>query len=151
MTSITADEPPVRVRIPADLNAPDRVVAGLTARQVAILAVAAVPVYLAWQQLAGRIPVPVLAGATAPIAAVAVGLALGRRDGLGLDAWLLASLAHRRRPRRLLSGRRRPSPSFRRGTAAGSGCSGCRRPRSPRTARSSPGRGLRSRWWLRPR
>jgi hypothetical protein len=102
MSSTIADEPPMRARIPADLSAPDRVVAGLTARQVAILAVAAVPVYLAWQQLADRIPVPVLAGVTAPVAAVAVGLALGRRDGLGLDTWLLAALIHRRRPRRLL-------------------------------------------------
>lgn len=111
MSATTADEPPVRARIPADLNAPDRVVAGLTARQVAILAIAAVPVYLAWQQLAGRIPVPVLAGVTAPVAAVAVGLALGRRDGLGLDAWLLAALVHRRRPRRLLPASVRPGPA----------------------------------------
>lgn len=111
MSATTADEPPVRARIAADLNAPDRVVAGLTARQVAILAVAAVPVYLAWQQLAGRIPVGVLAGVTAPVAAIAVGLALGRRDGVGLDAWLLAALVHRRRPRRLLP------PSFEPATA----------------------------------
>jgi hypothetical protein len=111
MSATTADEPPVRARIPADLNAPDRVVAGLTARQVAILAVAAVPVYLAWQQLTGRIPVPVLAGGSAPVAAVAVALALGRRDGLGLDAWLLAALAHRRRPRRLLPASVHPRPA----------------------------------------
>lgn len=100
-TTTTADEPPVRARIPADLNAPDRLVAGLTARQVAILAIAAVPVYLAWQQLTDQIPIPVLAAVTAPVAAVAAGLALGRRDGLGLDAWLIAALAHRHRPRRL--------------------------------------------------
>jgi hypothetical protein len=111
MSITTADEPPVRARIPADLNAPDRVVAGLTARQVAILAVAAIPVYLAWQQFADRIPVPVLAGVTAPIAAVVVGLALGRRDGLGMDTWLLAALAHRRRPRRLLPGPVHPRPT----------------------------------------
>jgi hypothetical protein len=102
MSSTFAGEPPIRARIPADLEAPDRVLAGLTARQVAVLAAAAVPVYLAWQQLADRIPVAVLAAFTTPVAAVAVGLALGRRDGVGLDVWLLAALAHRRRPRRLV-------------------------------------------------
>lgn len=102
MSSTFADEPPVRARIPADLDAPDRVMAGLTARQVAVLAAAAVPVYLAWQQLAGRIPIAVLAAATTPVVALAVGLALGRRDGQGLDVWLLAAFAHRRQPRRLV-------------------------------------------------
>lgn len=59
------DELPVQARIPADLDAPDRVMLGLTTRQVAVLAVAVVPIYLAWQLLAGRVPVPVLVGPAA--------------------------------------------------------------------------------------
>ena len=70
----------VRARIPADLDTPDRVVMGLTVRQAAILAAAAVPIYLAWHLLADRLPLPVLAAATAPLAAVATAVAVGRRD-----------------------------------------------------------------------
>lgn len=103
------DELPVQARIPADLDAPDRIMLGLTTRQVAVLAVAVVPIYLAWQLLAGRVPVPVLVAATSPVAALAAAVAMGRRDGVGLDAWLLAAFSHRRRPRRLLPGH--PSPA----------------------------------------
>jgi hypothetical protein len=96
------DELPVQARIPADLDAPDRVMLGLTPRQIAVLAVAVVPIYLAWQLLAGRVPIPVLIAATSPVAALAAAVAMGRRDGVGLDAWLLAAFTHRRGPRRLL-------------------------------------------------
>lgn len=103
------DELPVQARIPADLDAPDRIMLGLTTRQVAVLAAAVVPIYLAWQLLAGRVPVPVLIAATSPVAAFAAVVAMGRRDGVGLDAWLLAAVTHRRGPRRLLPVH--PSPS----------------------------------------
>ncbi|WP_088312818.1 PrgI family protein [Kineosporia sp. R_H_3] len=96
------DELPVQARIPADLDAPDRIMLGLTTRQVAVLAVAVVPIYLAWQVLAGRVPIPVLVATTSPVAALAAAVAMGRRDGVSLDAWLLAALTHRRGPRRLL-------------------------------------------------
>jgi hypothetical protein len=36
---------PCRARVPADVDAPDKVLYGLTCRQLAILAVAAVAVY----------------------------------------------------------------------------------------------------------
>jgi len=103
------DELPVQARIPADLDAPDRIMLGLTTRQVAVLAVAVVPIYLAWQILAGRVPVPVMVAATSPVAALAAAVAMGRRDGVGLDAWLLAAFTHRCSPRRLLPGH--PSPA----------------------------------------
>jgi hypothetical protein len=82
------------------VEAPDTLVFGLTARQAAILATAAAAGYLVWQALGGRLPAPALAALLVPLAAAAVVLALGRRDGLGLDVWLLAALGHRRRPRR---------------------------------------------------
>ena len=96
------EEPPIRARIPADLDTPDRLVAGLTAHQLLILAAAAVPLYAAWQGLGNRVPLPVLAAVIAPVAAIAVAVALGRRDGLSLDTWLMAALIHRIRPRRLV-------------------------------------------------
>lgn len=91
---------PFRVKIPADVEAPDRVLFGLTPRQAALLAAVAAPLYLAWQALASHVPLPVLAAGSAPPAAVAVAIALGRRDGLPLDAWLLAAVRHARGPRR---------------------------------------------------
>jgi hypothetical protein len=93
-------EPPLRARIPADLNTPDRLVAGLSAHQLLILAGAAVPLYALWQALSQRVPLAVLAGLIAPLAAMAVAVALGRRDGLSLDVWLGAALTHWLRPRR---------------------------------------------------
>ena len=91
----------VRARIPADVDAPDRVLFGLTARQVAVLIAVAAPAYLAWRALQGRVPDLVLVAATAPVAAAAVALAVGRRDGIGLDTWLAAAVRHLRQPRRL--------------------------------------------------
>lgn len=91
-----------RATIPADVEAPDKLIYGLTVRQVAILAVAGAGCSLIWRAL-GRLVAPqvTLAGFV-PVLGVAVALALGRRDGLGMDAWLLAALRQRRVPRRLV-------------------------------------------------
>jgi hypothetical protein len=99
----------VRARIPADVDAPDRVLFGLTERQVAVLVCVAAPAYLAWRALAGRIPDQILIAAGAPVAALAVGLALGRRDGIGLDAWLTAAVRHRCEPHRLAPAAQSPA------------------------------------------
>ncbi|GIJ64887.1 PrgI family protein [Virgisporangium aurantiacum] len=94
------DDEPCAARVPADVEAPDRILWGLTARQIAILAAAAAVVYLLWQTIGVRLPLPVFAVAVIPVAGAAAALALGRRDGLSLDAWLLAAIRHRRAPRR---------------------------------------------------
>ena len=112
MSRTVADEAPVRARIPADLDAPDRVAFGLTVRQAAVLAITAAPLYLVWQQLAGRVPVPALAAVTVPVAAAAAVVAIGRRDGVPLDAWLLAALVHHRAPRRLVPTRKTVTPAW---------------------------------------
>ncbi len=90
------------VRIPADVDREDRVLADLTARQVAILAAAAVALWLAWIATRSLVPPAVFAGTAIPVGAAAVMLALGRRDGLSLDRWLAAGLAQARAPRRLV-------------------------------------------------
>ena len=90
----------VRARVPADVEAPDRIVWGLTARQVAILAAAAATAYLIFKSVGTLVPLPVVAIMLIPVAGVSVALALGRRDGLPLDAWLLAAIMQRRAPRR---------------------------------------------------
>ncbi|MBL8932358.1 MAG: PrgI family protein [Kineosporiaceae bacterium] len=112
MSRAVVEEAPVRARIPADLDAPDRIAFGLTVRQAAILAATAAPLYVVWQQLAGRVPVPVLAAATVPVAASAAVVALGRRDGVPFDAWLLAALAHHHSPQRLVPTRKTVTPAW---------------------------------------
>jgi hypothetical protein len=89
-----------RVRVPADVERDDELAFGLTARQVAILAVAGAGVWAAWRLTIGLVPPLVFAAAMVPVAALAAALALGRRDGLGLDRYALAALAHARTPKR---------------------------------------------------
>src|ERR1700757_1055641 len=88
---------PYVARIPADVEAPDKIIYGLTARQVAILAVAGILAYGLWKTLwAVRAPLPGAVGAVIPIRGVAAGLAMGKRDGLSLDRWFLAAVMHGR-------------------------------------------------------
>ncbi|MEH0825971.1 MULTISPECIES: PrgI family protein [unclassified Micromonospora] len=87
--------------MPADVDAPDKVLYGLTFRQLAILAVAALVFYGAWRALHQVVPAPVLVGAAVVVGGLVFGVAVGRRDGLSLDAWLLAAVRHSRAPRAL--------------------------------------------------
>jgi hypothetical protein len=96
-----ADEQ-VRVRIPADMDRPDRILAGLTGRQLAILAVAGVAVWVGYSAIHRVVPLPLFGALTAPILVGALFLALGRRDGLGLDRFLAAAIRQARSPRRLV-------------------------------------------------
>jgi hypothetical protein len=91
----------VHARMPADVDAADKVLYGLTFRQLAILAVAAVIGYGAWNALHTLLPMPVLVGAAAVLGGLVFGLAVGRRDGLPMDVWLLAAVRHSRQPRAL--------------------------------------------------
>src|SRR4051794_13523628 len=91
----------VRARMPADVDAPDKVLYGLTFRQLAVLAVAAVIFYGGWQALRTVVAVPVLLGAAVLLGGLVFGLVVGRRDGLPMDGWLLAAVRHSRQPRAL--------------------------------------------------
>jgi PrgI family protein len=91
----------VHARMPADVDAADKVLYGLTFRQLAILAVAAVIGYGTWNALHTLVPVPVLVGAAVVLGGLVFGLAVGRRDGLPMDVWLLAAVRHSRQPRAL--------------------------------------------------
>ncbi|TQS42823.1 PrgI family protein [Cryptosporangium phraense] len=87
--------------MPADVDAPDTAAYGLTFRQLAILAVAALLAYTGWSALRAVLPVPLLAAGCGVVAVVAVVLALGRRDGLPMDQWLRAAIRHGRAPHAL--------------------------------------------------
>ncbi|MDI5973715.1 PrgI family protein [Streptomyces sp. SL13] len=87
-------------RIPADVSRPDRLLGPFTARQTGILAVAALGLYAGWW--AARLFMAPLAYGVmvTPIAGAVAAVALGRREGIGLDHFLLAALAHARTPKR---------------------------------------------------
>ncbi|MFC0505029.1 PrgI family protein [Micromonospora costi] len=97
----TLTDEPYRARVPADVDAPDKVLYGLTFRQLAILATAALGGYGAWRALHPFVPIPVLVGAAVLVGGLAFGVAVGRRDGLPLDVWLLAAVRHSRAPHAL--------------------------------------------------
>jgi len=101
MSSAHPDGPDVRAKMAADVDAPDKVLYGLTFRQLALLSVAAVVFYAAWRGLHTLVPIPLLLGAAVVFGGLVFGLAVGRRDGLPMDVWLLAAIRHSRAPRAL--------------------------------------------------
>jgi hypothetical protein len=94
---------PEPVPVPANVDMPDKVLAGLTARQVAIATVAAVIIWAGFQATRHVMPLPAFAALASPVALAAVALVIGERDGLPLDRLLLAAWRQRRAPRRLVT------------------------------------------------
>ncbi|MEU5554262.1 PrgI family protein [Micromonospora sp. NPDC047793] len=87
--------------MPADVDAPDKVAYGLTFHQLAIVAAGALTFYTLWRALHTVVPGPVLVAVGVVLGGLVIGLALGRRDGLPLDVWLLHAIHHTRTPRSL--------------------------------------------------
>ena len=102
MTPTTADTDAAVVRVPADLDRPDRILGGLTARQLAILAAGGVAVWTLMGVLEPLVGLPAAAVLAAPVALAAMALALGWRDGLPLDRLAVAGLGWWRQPSRLV-------------------------------------------------
>jgi PrgI family protein len=102
MTPTTVEREGGVVRIPADLDRPDRILGGLTARQLAILAVGGVAAWTLVGRLESLVGRPAAAVLAAPLALAAMVLALGWRDGLPLDRLAVAGLGWWRQPRRLV-------------------------------------------------
>ena len=96
------DEDTGRVRIPADVDRPDKLLAGLTARQLAILAVAAIALWVGYAATRHLVPPAAYGAVAVPVAAAAVLLALGRMEGVPADRWVIAAWQHRRSSRRLV-------------------------------------------------
>jgi hypothetical protein len=110
-----------RVRLPADVELEDKLAFGLTARQLALLAVSALLTYGLYTVLSSFVPLPVAAALSAPVAVVGVVLALGRKDGLPADRIARLALRHLASPRRRLlapEGIPAPLPGERRRRAA---------------------------------
>lgn len=88
------------VRIPADVEMPDKVLGPFTLRQVVILAAAGLLLYGAWQATRTLVPTALFLAVAAPVAAALIGVVLGRRDGISLDVLLLAAIRQKFTPRR---------------------------------------------------
>jgi hypothetical protein len=124
----------LQAQVPADIDAPDQVLYGLTVRQVAILAATGALLWAAYRILTPLVPAAVVGIAAVPVAAVAAGLALGRRDGISMDRWVAAAVAASRAPRLLVAGHSVPSvpawaPEMRVADPAGTSAAGTVRTR----------------------
>jgi hypothetical protein len=91
-----------RVRIPADVERPDKLLAGLTARQLAILGVAAVTLWAGYAATRHVVPAAVYGVIALPVGALAAMLALGRFEGVAADRWVSAAWRHHRSPHHLV-------------------------------------------------
>ncbi|MEV4416584.1 PrgI family protein [Catellatospora sp. NPDC049609] len=148
-------------RVPADVNTPDKIAYGLTARQLAILTVAAVAVYSTYRLLEGRTSSSTLLMIVTPLVGLSVAVAMGRRDGLPMDSWAGAALRYLRTPRQLApaaGGSHLPPAAatcrHRRGRRRPKGCAcpgycGC--PPAASASRASSTRALSPRCWWRAR
>ncbi|GIH05685.1 hypothetical protein Rhe02_37520 [Rhizocola hellebori] len=101
-----------RARIPADVDQPDKILYGFTARQLAILAVAGVAAYGLIKGVGDLLPQPVVIAILVPVGGVAVVLALGRRDAMSMDRWLLAAIRQSRAPKHHLAASAGPVPGW---------------------------------------
>ena len=135
-----------RVQITADVDRPDKILLGLTARQLAILAVPALGLWAAYAVARHHLPLALFAALGAPVVLGALVLALGRRDGLGLDRLLGFALRQARSPRRLVpaTGGVAPAPAWASAAASKAGWG-----RPPASARRSATRVPRSTGWER--
>ena len=119
-----------RVQITADVDRPDKILLGLTARQLAILAVPALGLWAAYAVARHHLPLVLFAALGAPVVLGALVVALGRRDGLGLDRLVVMALRQARAPRRAV-----PAPE---GVAPAPAWAGPDRSRPPAPLRLPP-------------
>ena len=118
------------VQIPADVDREDRLLGELTARQLIILATAALAVYLVWT-VTGPDRLILFGLLAAPVGLAGVVLAFGRRDGVSADRLLWAALTQRRQTPTAPRARQRRAVAANGGSAARHG--------SVRHRRAAPG------------
>jgi hypothetical protein len=100
------------VRVPADVNRPDPILAGLTARQLIVLAVIAAGCYLAYSATRAVVPPLAAAAAGTVIGGAAFAVVTLRRDGVGVDRLAAAWARYVQTPRRLAPTPGRPVPAW---------------------------------------
>lgn len=90
------NDEPLTAQIPADVDQPDKILYGLTARQVAILAATGLGCALSYSLLHSLVPMPLAIAALFPLLTLGVVVTVSRRDGMSLDRLALAALLHTR-------------------------------------------------------
>jgi hypothetical protein len=90
----------MRVRVPADVDMADRIFAGLTARQLAILGGHGLLLMLLYVTLGSRVPLPLFGVVAVPIALFGLLWATTSLDGTTWERVGVAALRHFGRPRR---------------------------------------------------
>jgi hypothetical protein len=90
-------------RIPADVEQPDKIIASFTARQVAILLGTGAALYAAYMAVGDHVPIVACVAVALPIAIAAILLAIGQREGISLDRYVLAAVRFQRSPKHLVS------------------------------------------------
>ncbi|MEU0516147.1 PrgI family protein, partial [Amycolatopsis sp. NPDC006125] len=102
------------VRVPADVDRPDRVLGPLTARQLAILAVGGALLYGLYSLTRAVLPLAVFLLVAVPAGIAVTVLVLGQRDGLPLDKLALAAIRQHLAPRHRVAAPEgvRPAPAW---------------------------------------
>lgn len=106
---MTHEDAPPRAVVPANVNEPDRIAFGLTFRQLGIIGGAGLAGSGLYRTFGHLLPPAAWIVAGLVVFAVAVVVALGRRDGLPLDVWLRHGFTLSRSPRTLAPGEARAS------------------------------------------
>src|SRR5690625_5121852 len=88
-----------RIRMPADVEREDQVLAGLTVRQLLIIGVPGLAIWAGISALSATVPMPILIVAGVPLIGAAIAAALVRRDGLSLDRLVWAAVRFMRAPK----------------------------------------------------
>ncbi|MUL41559.1 PrgI family protein [Streptomonospora sp. PA3] len=89
-----------RAQIPTDIDRPDPIIAGLSARQLLLLAPLGAAVWGLLILLRPHLPLWALGLLAAPLVGAGAAVVLGRRDAMGLDHFAWAGLAWLRGPKR---------------------------------------------------
>lgn len=90
----------MKVRVPADVDMADRVFAGLTARQLAILGAHAIGLWVLWATVGRLVPAFVFGAFAVPVATVGFVWATIKFEGTTAERLAAAALTHVRVPRR---------------------------------------------------
>lgn len=89
----------MRARVPADVEMPDRIFAGLTARQIAILSLTVLLLWAAYVTVGFRIHIAVFGMVAAPFAAAGLAFAMSSQAGIGLEKLLIFAGRYLSKPR----------------------------------------------------
>ncbi|WP_223839146.1 PrgI family protein [Nocardiopsis deserti] len=99
-----------RVRMPADVEREDKILAGLTARQLVIIGIPGIGLWAAYSVLGPLVSPLVVVLVAVPVMGAAVTAALVQRDGLSLDRLMLAAFRFARSPKRRATGSSEAAP-----------------------------------------